>query len=129
MSYSIDSRKMVMDYITKGHTFKEAVKELGVSESSIIKWSKMLRETGSLADKERQREPYKISDDELKAYIAANPDAFFAEIAVHFRCSDEGIRQACKRLGITRKKKTKRYKERSEEKRQAFLDEIGNISP
>ena len=89
----------------------------------------MLRETGSLADKERQRDPYKIPDEDLKAYIAANPDAFFTEIAVHFGCSDEGIRQACKRLGITRKKKSKRYKERNEEKRQEFLEEIKDISP
>ena len=120
---------MVMEYLSKGHTHKEAVKELGVSKSSIIKWRKMLRETGSLEDKEAHRSPYKIPDAELKAYIAAHPDAYFTEIAVHFKCSDEGVRKACKRLGITRKKKTKLYKERDEEKRQKFLDEIGDISP
>jgi len=129
MAYSKDTREMVMEYLSKGHTHKEAIKELGVSKSSIIKWRKMLRETGSLEDKESQRNPYKIPDGDLKAYIAAHPDAYFTEIAVHFNCSDEGIRKACKRLGITRKKKTKLYKERDEEKRQAFLDEIGDISP
>ena len=120
---------MVMEYLSKGHTHKEAISALGVSKSSIIKWRKMLRETGSLEDKESQRSPYKIPDEDLKAYIAAHPDAYFTEIAVHFNCSDEGIRKACKRLGITRKKKTKLYKERDEEKRQKFLDEIGDISP
>jgi len=69
----------------------------------------MLWETGCLADKERQRTPYKIPDEELKTYIAENPDAYFTGIAVHFSCSNEGIRRACKRLGITRKKKTKSY--------------------
>ena len=129
MAYSVDTREMVMEYLSKGHTHEEAVKNLGVSKSSIKKWRKMLRETGSLADKERRRTPYKIPDEELRAYIAANPDAYYTEIAVDFGCSDEGIRRACKRLGITRKKKTKRYKERSEEKRQAFLYEIKDISP
>ena len=89
----------------------------------------MLRETGSLADKERHKTPHKLPDEELKAYIAAHPDAFFTEIAAHFNCSDEAVRQACKRLGITRKKKTTLYKERDEEKRQGFLDEIKDISP
>jgi len=119
----------VMDYLAKGHTQMEAVKNLGVSKSSVIKWSKMLREKGSLADERRKRSPYKIPDEELRKHIAANPDAYFTEIAAHFGCSDEGIRKACKRLGITRKKKTRLYKERSEDKRQAFLDEVKDISP
>ena len=129
MAYSVDTRKMVLDYLANGHTQEEAKRELGISVPSMTKWLKMLRETGSLEDKEPQRKPRKLQDEELKAYIAANPDAYFTEIAEHFNCSDEGVRKACKRLGITRKKKTKLYKERSEVKRQAYLDEIETISP
>ena len=129
MAYSIDTRKIVLDYLAKGHTQEEANKELGVSVSSITKWRRMLRETGNLEDKEPQRKPRKLHDAELKAYIAANPDAYFTEIAEHFKCSDEGVRKACKRLGITRKRKTKLYKERDEEKRQEFINEIKEISP
>jgi transposase len=120
---------MVMDYLTKGHTEEEAKRELGVSIPSMTKWRKMLRETGNLEDKKAPRNPRKLPPEELKAYIAAHPDAYFTEIAVHFGCTDEGVRKACKRLGITRKKKTKLYKERDEEKRQEFLDEIKDISP
>jgi transposase len=129
MAYSIDTRKMVIEYLDKGHTEEEAKRELGVSVPSMTKWRKMLRETGSLEDKEPQRKPRKLPDEELKAYIAAHPDAYFTEIAAHFNCTDEAVRQACKRLCITRKKKTKLYKERDEEKRQEFLDEIKDISP
>jgi transposase len=129
MAYSIDTRKLVLDYLTKGHIQEEASKELGVSVSSITKWRKMLRETGNLEDKEAQRNPRKLHDEELKAYIAAHPDAFFTEIAEYFNCSDEGVRKACKRLGITRKKKTKLYKERDEVKRQDFTDKLESISP
>ena len=129
MAYSVDTRKIVLDYLEKGHTQNEAKKELGISISSINKWLKMLREKGSLEDKEPQRKPRKLHDEELKAYIAANPDTYFTEIAKHFNCSDEGVRKACKRLYITRKKKTNLYKERDEEKRQEYKAKIESISP
>ena len=129
MAYSVDTRKIFMDYLKKGHTQKEANAELNVSIASINKWQKMLRETGSLEDKEPKRKPRKLHDEELKAHIAANPDAYFTEIAKHFNCSDEGVRKACKRLGITRKKKTKLYKERDEEKRREYKEKIESISP
>jgi len=129
MAYSKDTREMVLEYLSKGHTEKETQKELGVGTTTMWLWKKKLRETGSLADKERRKTPHKLPDEELRAYIAAHPDAFFTEIAVHFNCSDEAVRQACKRLGITRKKKTNLYKERDEEKRQEFLDEVNDISP
>jgi transposase len=129
MSYSKDTRKMVLDYLNKGHTQAEAEQELGVSISSITRWRKKLRETGSLEDKEPQRNPRKLPDTDLKAYIASHPDAYFTEIAEHFKCSDEGVRKACKRLGITRKKKTKLYKERDCEKRQEFVDKLESVSP
>ncbi|MCL2362748.1 MAG: IS630 transposase-related protein [Defluviitaleaceae bacterium] len=120
-----------MKYISKGHTHKEASRNLGVSKSSIIRWSKLLRETGSLADMERQRTPHKIQDADLKAFVAANPDAYFTEIAAHFGCSDEGIRKACKRLGITRKKKTKFYKVKCEAKKSVntFLKKSRTFPP
>jgi len=129
MAYSVDTRKMVLDYLSKGHTQDEASRELGVSKRSMNKWQKMLRETGSLEDKEPQRKPHKLPDEELKAYIAAHPDAYYTEIAEHFKCSDEGVRKACKRLGITRKKKTKQYKERDEQKRQEFNEKVEALSP
>lgn len=129
MAYSVDTRKMVLAYVTNGHTIAQTEKELGVSETAIRRWEKVLRETGSLEDKEPQRKPLKLDNDELKAYISEHPDAYFTEIAEHFGCSDEGVRKACKRLGITRKKKTKVYKERNEEKREEYLEEIKDISP
>ena len=118
-----------MDYMAQGHTEKETAKTLGIGTTTLWNWKKLFRETGSLAEKERYKTPNKLPNEELRAYIAAHPDAFFTEIAAHFNCSDEGVRQACKRIGVTRKKKTKQYKERDEEKRQEFLDEVKDISP
>jgi len=129
MAYSVDTRAMVIRYLNNGHTEEEAKTEFGISIPSMTKWRKMLRETGSLEDNKPQRNPRKLQDEELKAYIAAHPDAYFTEIAVHFGCSDEGVRKACKKLGITRKKKTKLYRERDEVKREAFVNEVKDISP
>ena len=129
MAYSEDMRKMVLTYLDNGHTEEEAHRELKISISTMTRWRKQLRETGSLANKEVRRNPRKLDNDELKAYIAAHPDAYFTEIAAHFGCSDEGVRKACKRLGITRKKKTKVYRERNEEKRKEYLETIEDISP
>jgi transposase len=129
MSYSVDTRELVIRYLNNGHTEEEAKKEFGISVPSMTKWRRMLRETGSLEDRKPERKPRKLHDEELKAYIAVNPDAQFIEIAAHFGCSDEGVRKACKRLGITRKKKTRLYKERDEVKRQEFLAELEDIPP
>jgi len=129
MAYSEDTRKIILEYMAQGHTEKGTSETLGIGTTTLSNWKRMYRETGSLADKERHKTPNKLPDEDLREYIAAHPDAFFTEIAVHFNCSDEGVRQACKRLGITRKKKTKRYRERDEEKRQEFLDEVKDISP
>lgn len=118
-----------MDYLGNGHTYKDAIRELGVSQSSITKWRKMLRETGSLEDEAARRRPSKLPDGRLRAHVAAHPEAYFTEIAAHFNCSDEGVRKACKRLGITRKKKTRLYRERDEAKRQEFLDQVKDIPP
>ena len=35
MAYSLDTRKMVMAYLNKGHTYEEARKELGIGISTI----------------------------------------------------------------------------------------------
>jgi len=128
MAYSIDTRKIVLGY-RDGHTNEETHKELGVSISAIYRWRHQLRDTGTLEDKELQRQPRKLPDEELKAYISEHPDAYFIEIAKHFNCSDEAVRKACKRLGITRKKKNGLYKERDEEKRAEYLETIKDISP
>jgi len=120
---------MVIAYLNKGHTEEDAQRELGVSKSSMTNWRRKLRETGSLENKELQRKPRKLDNDKLKAYIAEHPDTYFTEIAERFNCTGEDVRKVCKRLGITRKKKTKIYRERNEEKREEYLEAIKDISP
>ena len=62
--------------------------------------------------------------DALEKYVKEHPDAFLREIASHFGCGKDAVARALKKLGFTRKKKQKIYKERDESKRKIFVDKI-----
>lgn len=106
MAYSKDTREMVLKYLSKGHSYEEAHKELGVSVSSMKAWKRLLNETGSLEKRSRERLAIKFHDEELKAYIEKHPDAMLSDIAKKFGGSTSGAFDALKRLGISLKKRT-----------------------
>ncbi len=81
MAYSKDTREMVLKYLSKGHSYEEARKELGVSTSSIKAWKRLLNETGSLEKRSKERPAIKFHDEELKAYVEKHPDAMLLDIA------------------------------------------------
>ncbi len=56
--------------------------------------------------------------------MAEHPDASQKEIAEELGCSTTAIYLAMKRLKITRKKKTTRYREQDEKKVAAYQEEI-----
>ncbi len=62
----------------------------------------------------------------LSKYVEQHPDYFLSEIANYFSVTLQTIFYALKRLKITRKKTT-RYKERDEKKREAFMKDLNNI--
>ena len=105
MAYSKDSRKMVLSYLAKGHTYEEARAELGVGISTIKYWKRLINETGSLEKRSKQRSASKFHDEELRAYVKEYPDATLVEIAEHFGGSTSGAHDALARLEITFKKR------------------------
>jgi transposase len=106
MAYSTDTRKMVLSYLDKGHTYEEARRELGVGISTIKEWKKLLNETGSLEKRPLERSARKFPSGELKAYVSEHPDATLGEIAEYFGGSTSGAFDALAREGITFKKKS-----------------------
>lgn len=112
MAYSKDTREMVLKYLSKGHSYEEAHKELGVSVSSMKEWKRLLNETGSLEKRSRERPAIKFHDEELKAYIEKHPDAMLLDIAKKFGGSTSGAFDALKRVGITLKKRTFLHRKR-----------------
>jgi transposase len=105
MSYSTDTRELVLKYLKKGHTYEEAHKELGIGVTTIKSWKKLLNETGSLLKRPLERSARIYHSEELTAYITEHPDATLAEIAEHFGGSISGASDALSRAGITFKKR------------------------
>lgn len=104
MSHSKDLRKRAINYVEQGGSIKEACILFEVSRSSLQRWRNLKSATGSLTPKARIKSPYKIDNEELKAYINAHPDAYLNEIAAHFGVTAPCISIGLKRLKITRKK-------------------------
>jgi hypothetical protein len=50
------------------------------------------------------RSPHKLHDEELLAYVKANPDAYLKEIGEHFNCCAAAVHKALKRLKVVYKK-------------------------
>jgi transposase len=103
--YSIDLRRRVLDYLSRGHTQTEASQIFGVSRKTIYNWVSLQEKTGDIAmQRTGQRRPTKFDDMQLREYVAAHSDDYLAEIASFFKGSASGIYRALKRLKLTRKK-------------------------
>jgi len=104
MSYERKYKERVLEYITEGHTQREAAKVFKVSTYTIWNWTQRLANTGSLETKKRNRPAKKLPGKELADYVATHPDAYLSEIARYFGCSGTAVSKALKTLNITRKK-------------------------
>lgn len=104
MAYDERYRRQVIEYLSKGHTQREAQEVFNVGITTMKQWKKQWEETGSLAKKELKRSFKKVDPQKLKAYIQEHPDAYLKEIAKEFECSGPAIRKALKKQKITRKK-------------------------
>ncbi|HEF1856735.1 IS630 transposase-related protein [Bacillus thuringiensis] len=106
MTYTKKYKEQIIKFLEYGHTIKETAEIFHIGTTTIKSWKKQLKETGSLENKHtRIQLPSKLPDVELMAYIEEYPDAYLAEIAAQFNCTDSAVSRACKRLGITRKKR------------------------
>ena len=103
MSYSLDLRKCVLDFISKGGSKAEASRQFGVSRTCIYNW--LSAEDPLSCEKPRPRGPRSIDYDALKQHVVDFPDATQKECAAHFGVSRHGIWYALGTLNITRKKR------------------------
>lgn len=104
MSYSSDLREKAIAYVENGGSIKDVCDIFGISRSSFQRWREIKEEKGSVDRKARIKAPYKLNNDELKAYIKKHSDAYLSEIAEYFNVTPSCIWVALKRLRITRKK-------------------------
>lgn len=104
MAYSIDLRKKVIEYLSKGNSQRQAQKVFGVSRSALKAWQKKYKQTGDLKDKELCRKFKKLDPEKLLSYVREHPSAYLKEIGEAFGCSGMAVLKAFRRLNITRKK-------------------------
>ena len=127
MSYSSDLRQKVIEFIEQGNNKRDAAKVFGIGERTIYSWIKQLRDHGNLNKKSYFKNNPKIDEISLRRAVEESPDYFLREFALKFNVTSVGIWKALKRMRITLKKKTTKYKERNEEDRRQYLDIISTI--
>jgi transposase len=113
-SYSVDLRERVLAALDQGMARSEAVTTFQVSLASLKRWHAARRDTGDITPKPPSGGPEpklsSIHDDELRAQVAAFPDATLAEHAARWNAnhstsiSQWTIGRAIRRLKLTRKK-------------------------
>ena len=105
--YSNDLRERALVYKDANHTQVETCEIFQISRSALTQWLKLRRETGTFELKARpiRQRNRKIGETALKTYLEEHPDAYLREIAEEFDVSMSAISQACRRYGITRKKR------------------------
>lgn len=105
MSYSNDFRECVLRNIESGMSWDNACTVFSISRSSIYKWLKNYKNSGTYSDAPRKSyKPRKIDPALLIAAFEENPDATLEEISSQFNCWPQSIHKRCVKLGITRKK-------------------------
>lgn len=105
MAYDTKFKERVIMHLTKSNTQESTAKLFGIGTTTIKEWKRRIAANEPLEPKIRQRQPKKLPPEELRSYVAANPDAYISEIAEHFNCCDEAVRKALIKLKITRKKR------------------------
>ncbi|WP_019503815.1 IS630 transposase-related protein [Pleurocapsa sp. PCC 7319] len=105
MAYSLDMRQRALELGKEGKSKTEISKMLGVSRTSILRWSKRASRGELGATYPKERGGFRVDDEKLKAYVAQNPDAYQAEIAEAIGAKENTVCRALKRLKISRKKR------------------------
>ncbi len=103
MSYSLDLRQRVVEFVQQGGSKSEAARLFGISRGRIYVWLKL--PPGQLAARQTgPKQAHKVDMPALKEMIQANPDLLQTELAQHFGVCESTIHYARQRLKITRKK-------------------------
>jgi len=105
-SYSVALRERAIKFVeTENGSPKEACAVLGIHSSTLTKWLKKYRETGSVKPLPRGRyRKRKVDISVLEQLISKTPDATLEELAKPFNVFPSTIFYHLQKMGITRKK-------------------------
>jgi transposase len=84
---SNDLRKRVVAAVGEGNTRRETAARFGIAPSTVVKWMRRWRETGSVAPArqggDRRSQRIEAHADEILGLIAATPDLTLKEMVAH----------------------------------------------
>jgi transposase len=121
MAYSVDMRKRAIKLLEEGHSLRAVEAMLGVHNRTLSNWKKRWAEGRLAAAYPRSRGAYRINDEALQAHLKTHPDAYPEELAEVAGGTPQGIRDALKRLGISRKKRRRNTKSATTKRGHAIL--------
>jgi transposase len=104
MAYSVDFKKLAVEYKQKNHTFKELKEIFGIHPSTYYLWVEEY-ENGFKKPKEPRQRRRKIDLGKLKQAVEEHPDFYLRELAELFGCTPQAIFYALKKVKITLKKR------------------------
>lgn len=116
MSYSLDLRKKVIDYVENGGSITKAAALFNIGRATIYRWLGREKLEATKV-KHRQR---KLDWKALSKDVQENPEARLRDRAEKFGVRPSAICYALKKMKITRKKKELRYRERNREERMKY---------
>lgn len=125
MSYSKDYKECAVKYRRENHTYEETRKIFGMSKSTYYAWEKEY--DAGFPEKLKRTCEKKIDKETLKRAVEERPDSELWELAEPFNCTPQAVFYALRRMGITLKKKTFTYSEKSEEEREEYLKNLEKV--
>lgn len=99
MSYSIDLRVRVVDYVRNGGLRSEASRLFGVDRKSIYNWL----QRDDLSPKSHGSRHRKLNKQALADHVRDFPDALLRERAAHFNVSVPSLWAALRKMNIVKK--------------------------
>ena len=101
MTYSLDLRKRVVDFVKNGGSKAEASRVCNVSIWCVYDWCKRKELAPKQLPKRRNR---KLDWEELRRHVQEYPDALLRERAEYFGVNINAIWYACQQMKLTYKK-------------------------
>jgi transposase len=99
MSYSLDLRERVVNYVRNGGSPTEAARLFLVGRATLYRWLG----APDLLPKPAKERKRKLDKGALAAHVRDFPDALLRDRAAHFGVAINAIWVALKKLGITKK--------------------------
>lgn len=103
MSYSVDLRERVIQFVRAGGSKAEAARQFSVSRGRVYAWLALPADQLT-PGKPGPKTARKVDMSRLAERVAARPDALQKELALEFGVKPHTIHYALKRLKLTRKK-------------------------